>query len=134
MKLDPDRLLIILQATICASVRADGPDLSARQLGILLIIALQPGPHTVRGLAGELRVSKPGVSRSLDRLSNLGLADRIADPRDGRSVLVVPTQAGRDHLADLQVWLMEAAAPSRAPRTLPAGRMAAEAAPHMAAE
>ncbi len=134
MKLGPDRLLAILQHMICASVRADAPDLSARQLGILLIIELQSGPHTVRGLAGALNISKPGVSRSLDRLSNLGLAERIADPRDGRSVLVVATQAGQEHVADLQALLMEGATPGRASRAMHSSRMARETAPQIAAE
>lgn len=113
MKLDADRLLVILQSTICASVRADAPDLSARQLAILLMISLEPEMHTVRGLAACLNISKPAISRSLDRLCTLELADRAEDPRDRRSVLIVPTKAGMDHVTGLRAWLHEAAHSSR---------------------
>lgn len=111
MKIDSDRLLAILHGTICAAVRADSPDLSARQLALLLVIALDGGMQTVRGLASQLNISKPAISRSLDRLCDLGLADREADPRDRRSVLVVPTEAGRTHVASLRAMLQDAARP-----------------------
>lgn len=113
MRLDPDRLVTILQSTICASVRAEGPDLSARQLAILLVIGLDPGMHTVRGLAARLNISKPAISRSLDRLGALELADRAEDQRDRRSVLVVPTTAGLDYVAGLRALMGEAASPRR---------------------
>lgn len=113
MRLDPDRLLAILQSTICASVRADAPDLSARQLAILLIIGLEPEMHTVRGLAARLNISKPAISRSLDRLCVLELADRAEDLRDRRSVLVVPTDAGVEHISALRTLMGEAASLGR---------------------
>jgi DNA-binding MarR family transcriptional regulator len=112
VKLETDHLLTILHGTICASVRADGPDLSARQLAMLLIVGIIPGMHTVRGLAAQLNISKPAVSRSLDRLCELGLAAREPDLRDRRSVLVVLTKAGRSHLADLKTYLRDAAKPA----------------------
>ncbi len=51
-----ERLTGILRDTIIGTVRRDGPDLSARQLAVLLITYLEPGPHTVRGLAARLDV------------------------------------------------------------------------------
>lgn len=117
MKLDSDRLLTILQSTICASVRTNAPDLSARQLAVLLVIGVGQGMHTVRGLAARLNISKPAISRSLDRLCVLGLADRAPDPRDGRSVLVIPTVAGLEHVAELRQLLQEAARPPTYRRT-----------------
>ena len=113
MRLDPDRLLAILQATICASVRADGPDLLARQLSILLIIGLEPGMQTVRSLADRLSQSKSATSRALDRLCVLKMAERVEDLRDGRSVLVIPTEAGLKYIAGLRTLLGEAANPRR---------------------
>jgi DNA-binding MarR family transcriptional regulator len=112
MRFDPDRLLTILHGTICASVRSDAPDLSARQMAILLVITLERGMHTVRGLAADLNISKPAISRSLDRLCDLGLADREPDPRDRRSVLVVPSESGRAYVSTLRKMLAEAAKPS----------------------
>ncbi len=117
MRIDPDRLLSILHATTCAAVRADSPDLSARQMAILLAVTLDPGMHTVRGLAALFNISKPAISRSLDRLCELGLAGREPDPRDRRSVLVVASQAGQDHVAALRQMLTEAARPTQPKRT-----------------
>ncbi len=72
----PDTLINILRDTIVALVRRDGADLSARQLAVLLTVYLTEGPHTVRGLAATLNVSKPAITRALDRLGALDLARR----------------------------------------------------------
>jgi DNA-binding MarR family transcriptional regulator len=69
-------------------VAQDAPDLSARQLAVLLTVHLDPAPHTVRGLAAKLRISKPAVTRALDRLEHLTLAQRTIDAMDRRSVLI----------------------------------------------
>ena len=86
------------------------PDLTTRQLALLLHVSLQPGPHTVRGLAATLSFSKPAVTRALDRLGRLGHVVRRRDPRDRRSVLVEVTEAGRAFLADLSRMVTAAAA------------------------
>jgi DNA-binding MarR family transcriptional regulator len=104
----PERMLGILRDTIVGTVRRDGPDLSARQFGVLLITYLEDGPHTVRGLAARLEVSKPAITRSLDRLAELGLAKRAPDPRDRRSVLVTRTRRGNDFLSDLRGYIAAA--------------------------
>jgi DNA-binding MarR family transcriptional regulator len=100
-----DQLVAILRETIVALVRRDGPDLSARQLGVFLICYLQDGPHTVRGLAAALNVSKPAITRALDRLGELDLARRKVDPMDRRSVLVQRTLKGAALLRDLRAIL-----------------------------
>lgn len=109
----PERLLGILRDTVVGTVRRDGPDLSARQFGVFLITYLEDGPHTVRGLAARLEVSKPAITRSLDRLAELGLAKRAPDPRDRRSVLVTRTRRGNDYLADLRSYIAVAAKPAK---------------------
>lgn len=76
-------------------IRSDLPDLTNRQLGIMLSVALTAGPHTVRGLAERLGVSKPVVTRALNKLAALGYLTRHRDREDGRNVLVEMTQAGR---------------------------------------
>ena len=68
--------LDLWRRALCESVRRDGPDLSARQMALLLTVYLTPPPHTVRGLAEILNVAKPAVTRALDRLGILGLARR----------------------------------------------------------
>src|SRR5271165_6543064 len=55
----PDQLVAMLKHTTVTLVRRSGPDLSARQLAVFLTCYLMEGGHTVRGLAADLRVSKP---------------------------------------------------------------------------
>lgn len=85
---------------LVASVRGDAPDLSARQMSLMLSVYLGEGPHTVRGLAQALRISKPAVSRALDRLGELGYVSRQRDDLDRRNVLVQRTSAGAQFLTD----------------------------------
>ncbi len=82
------------------AVRADGPDLTARQTALLLTVYLEPGPHTVRGLAKRLGVGKPAVVRALDSLSEAGLLQRVSDPADRRNVFIVGTEQGTLQLGD----------------------------------
>jgi len=116
-----DELVGILRDTVVALVRRDGPDLSARQLGVFLTCYLRDGGHTVRGLAAELNVSKPAITRALDRLGELDLARRKVDPLDRRSVLVQRTMKGAAFLRDLRAIMSEAStggsASSRKPAT-----------------
>ncbi len=108
-----DHMVGILRDTIVALVRRDGPDLSARQLGVFLTCYLQDGAHTVRGLAADLNVSKPAITRALDRLGELDLARRKVDPMDRRSVLVQRTLKGQAFLRDLRSIMAEAGAASK---------------------
>jgi DNA-binding MarR family transcriptional regulator len=98
----------LLRDTVVALVRRDGADLSARQLGVFLTCYLNEGGHTVRGLAAELNVSKPAITRALDRLTELDLARRKVDPLDRRSVLVQRTTKGAAFLRDLRGIMLEA--------------------------
>ncbi len=85
-------------------VRSETPDLNLRQLAILLQVYLVPPPHTVRGLAAELAVTKPVITRALDAMGELGLVDRVRDDKDRRNVVVKRTVAGSlylEQLADL---------------------------------
>ena len=108
-----DQLVGIMRDTVVALVRRDGPDLSARQLGVFLTCYLQDGAHTVRGLAAGLNVSKPAITRALDRLGELDLARRKVDPMDRRSVLVQRTLKGSAFLRDLRAIMGDAASGTR---------------------
>lgn len=88
------------QAALVAGVRADSPDLSARQLAILMTVYTSEGPHTVRGLADLLNIAKPAVTRAVDRLSILGFVKRKRDVQDRRSVLLQRTIPGSVFLSD----------------------------------
>ena len=111
----PDHFVGVLRDTIVALVRRDGPDLSARQLGVFLTCYLQDGAHTVRGLAANLNVSKPAITRALDRLGELDLARRKVDPMDRRSVLVQRTIKGQAFLRDLRSIMAEATVATKRP-------------------
>ena len=91
---NPDKLVGILKDTVVALVRRDGPDLSARQLGVFLTTYLTDGPHTVRGLAAELSVSKPAITRALDRLGVIvqRTLKGTAFLRDMRSIMADATR------------------------------------------
>ncbi|MDR6755310.1 DNA-binding MarR family transcriptional regulator [Mycoplana sp. BE70] len=82
-------------------VRLDGRDLSLRQLAILLEIYLVPPPHTVRGLAARLGVTKPVITRALDTMGDLGLVTRERDERDRRNVVIKRTINGALYLEKL---------------------------------
>ncbi len=109
-RLEDSRELRILAGACLAQTRAkDDPDLSVRQLAIMLAVYLDDGPHTVRGLAAHLGVSKPAITRGLDRLGMLDLTRRKVDPMDRRSVLVVRTLQGAAFLRRLDGALDAAA-------------------------
>ncbi len=83
-----------------AALERDLPDLSARQFALLLHVYLGPPPHTVRGLSARLGISKPAVTRALDRLSALGFVKRVRDKTDRRNVIISRTVAGAHFLRD----------------------------------
>jgi len=85
-------------------VRDEEPDLSMRQISILLTIYLEAPPHTIRDLAAKLAVSKPVITRALDSMGKLDLVSRRRDEHDRRNVLVQRTVKGAlylERLADL---------------------------------
>ena len=98
----------VLRQTTVSLVRRDGPDLSARQLAVFLTCYLESEAQTVRGLASKLNVSKPAITRALDRLSEFDLVRRKTDPLDRRSVLAQRTATGMAFQRDLKKILAEA--------------------------
>jgi DNA-binding MarR family transcriptional regulator len=84
--------------TLVGYVRSGQPDLTNRQMALLLLVYLTPGPHTVRGLAQSLGVSKPVVTRALNTLGALGYLRRERDEADRRNIFIAPTDLGADFL------------------------------------
>lgn len=82
-------------------VKDDEPDLSVRQISILLTIYLEAPPHTVRDLAKKLNVSKPVITRALDSMGKLELVSRRRDEKDRRNVLIQRTVKGALYLERL---------------------------------
>ncbi len=85
-------------SALIAYVQSGRADLTNRQMALLMLVYLTPGPHTVRGLAGRLKVSKPVVTRALNTLGGLGYLKRRKDERDLRNVLVEGTDNGEAFL------------------------------------
>ena len=79
-------------------VRSGQPDLTNRQMALMLLVYLTPGPHTVRGLARTLGVSKPVITRALNTLGTLGYLRRVRDESDRRNVFVARTSTGQEFL------------------------------------
>src|SRR5688572_22892606 len=79
-------------------VRSGEPDLTNRQMALMLLVYLTPGPHTVRGLARLLGVSKPVITRALNTLGALGYLRRVRDEADRRNVFVARTSSGQEFL------------------------------------
>ncbi|WP_028970297.1 MarR family transcriptional regulator [Sphingomonas sp. URHD0057] len=92
---------------LIAYVRSGEPDLTNRQMALLMMVYLTPGPHTVRGLARVLGVSKPVVTRALNTLGALGYLRRERDQDDRRNVFVVRTNNGADFLEGFKRNLRE---------------------------
>lgn len=105
----PQALELWRQALL-SSVRADGPDLSARQMAIFLQVYLAPAPHTVRGLAKALNIAKPAVVRALDTLGRLDFTRRRRDQSDKRNVLIQRTVKGSVFLSEFADAVVAAAA------------------------
>ena len=101
--------LDLWRRALVSSVRLDAPDLTARQMALLLSVYLTPPPHTVRGLSSTLKVSKPAITRAIDRLSDMELVRRKTDEEDRRSVLIQRTVRGSVFLREYGELIVAAA-------------------------
>ena len=106
VEMRPAPALRLLHDFALALVLDGKPDLSARQLTVLLTVYLESPPHTVRGLAAKLRVTKPVITRALDSMGKLDLLSRKRDVADRRNVIIQRTVKGAlyvETLGDLLV-------------------------------
>ena len=96
--LKPEQGLDLLHDIALAMVRETKPDGMAdfthRQLAILLTVYLERPPHTVRGLAQKLGVTKPVITRALDAMGKQALIARRRDESDKRNVIIQRTVKG----------------------------------------
>ncbi len=91
-------------------VRDEHPDLTTRQMTILLTVYLNAPPHTVRGLAAKLGVSKPVITRALDAMGQQDLLRRRRDEKDKRNVLIQRTVTGSLYLEAMAELITKRAA------------------------
>jgi DNA-binding MarR family transcriptional regulator len=92
--------------TLVAYVRSGAADLTNRQMALLLLVYHTNGPHTVRGLAGLLGVSKPVVTRALNTLGGLGYLRRERDEKDRRNIFITRTDAGAEFLEHFKGFIV----------------------------
>jgi DNA-binding MarR family transcriptional regulator len=74
--------------------RALDEGLSSAGLAVLERLAAAPAPPTPQGLAAALRLSKPAITHTLQRLESRGMVSMSPDAADGRMKRVTITQAG----------------------------------------
>ena len=98
--------------TLIDYVRSGEPDLTNRQMALLMLVYLTPGPHTVRGIASTLGVSKPVVTRALNTLGSLGYLRRERDQDDRRNIFVVRTKDGTQFLENFKRYLRASDGPA----------------------
>jgi DNA-binding MarR family transcriptional regulator len=103
-----DEFVAIFHDVIVGLCRREAVDLTARQLAVFLTCYMTPVGQTVRGLAAHLNISKPAVTRALDKLEKFHLARRKIDLMDRRSVLVTRTMQGAAFLRELRSFLATA--------------------------
>lgn len=94
LEMTPSTSLSNWMGTLIGYVQSARPDLTNRQMALLLVVYLVDGPHTVRGLASKLKVSKPVVTRALNTLGALGYLRRQKDESDLRNIFVERTPQG----------------------------------------
>jgi DNA-binding MarR family transcriptional regulator len=114
IQMRPGQALRLWHDVSLALVLDDEPDLSARQITVLITVYMEPQPHTVRALAAKLGVTKPVITRALDTMGRHGLVSRKRDPNDRRNVLVQRTVNGAlflERLGDLIIAKVEALPP-----------------------
>ena len=107
LELSASQALGLWHGVSLEQVRLDNRDLTVRQIAILLHIYLVPPPHTVRGLAATLGVTKPVITRALDTMGEMGLVDRVRDDRDRRNVIIKRTVTGAIYLEKLGDLVIE---------------------------
>ncbi|MEA3029264.1 MAG: hypothetical protein QOG13_589 [Sphingomonadales bacterium] len=110
-----DQSLRSWMQTLISYVRSGQPDLTNRQMALMLLVYLTPGPHTVRGLARMLGVSKPVITRALNTLGALGYLRRVRDESDRRNVFVAKTSTGHDFLEGFNRNLEQSGGERRSP-------------------
>ena len=107
--------------TLVEYVRSGQPDLTNRQMALMMTVYVESGPHTVRGLAEALNVSKPVITRALNKLSALGYLRRERDVADRRNIFVARTTKGADFLDEFNDFIAGTARDER-PRHKSSGR------------
>jgi len=94
MKRDFQHELTLLLRVIHSAL----PELTTRQMALMIMIHKTNGPHRVRHMAQKLGVRKPVITRAINSLEGLGFVRRMADTEDKRDCYILPTVKGNEFL------------------------------------
>jgi DNA-binding MarR family transcriptional regulator len=83
--------LFLTRTSICVS---------RTEVGVLRL--LSSGPRRITEIASIERVTQPAITLLVNRLAERGWVQRVADPSDGRAVLVSLTSEGAEAFAQLR--------------------------------
>ncbi|WP_431279089.1 MarR family winged helix-turn-helix transcriptional regulator [Leifsonia poae] len=107
---DLSTTLRIAVARLSRRLRAEKADheLSDTQTSALAFV-VREGAGTIGQLSDHERVKPPSMNRTVNHLEAAGYVQRTPDPDDGRKVVVVATDAGRELIAETRrrrdAWL-----------------------------
>lgn len=90
-----------MNSNLFAKLAADrrSTNMNVRQLATMYTLAQAPAPRDFGAVADELRLSRPVLTRIVDRLERDKLIQRVDDPDDRRRVKLKLTGAGRSIVA-----------------------------------
>ena len=97
-------IALLLRRSRAISARLAGelhPDLDGAAYGLLSLLQ-DTGPLRASDLVTRIGLDKSTVSRQAAHLVELGLADRAADPVDGRAQVLTPSAEGSARLARIR--------------------------------
>ena len=87
----------MFERDLLQALAEEGQPIRAKHGGVLANIDADGTRLTE--LARRAGIGKPAVGELVDELEEMGLAERVPDPTDGRAKLVVPTQVGSQLIA-----------------------------------
>jgi DNA-binding MarR family transcriptional regulator len=113
----------ILKAVVEPLVKADDRDITLRQLAVLLWVNDQATPPSVKHVAAAIGISKPAVTRALDRLQELTFVARGHNKTDARMIDVKMMLKGRAFIAQADKRIAAAIAKGAAPTAAPPAKV-----------